>query len=111
MGNIPFRMIALFTGAYVGQLMAIVLLPLTSGFTNPSATMGFITISLFSAWTIARLVHGGVSLGILLPLMSATVPLGAVVVGIVMHGESASFLRVALLVFACGLVGLASRTA
>jgi quaternary ammonium compound-resistance protein SugE len=111
MGSVPMRMIALFVAALISQMIAVILFPRTNGFTHPSATVACVTVLVFSAWMLARLVHGGVSLGVLFPLMAAIVPLGAVVVGIVLYGEGSSFPKVAMLVIACGLVGLASRMA
>jgi multidrug transporter EmrE-like cation transporter len=109
MGSIPLRIIAMFAATFVGQVAGIALLPRTHGFTRPFATIGCIAVLVFSFWMIARLLNSGVSLVILLPLIAATVPLGAVAVGITLYGEAASVLKVAVLVVACGLVGLASR--
>jgi hypothetical protein len=61
-----------------------------------------------SFWMMARLVHGGVNLSILAPIMAAIVPLGAIATGILIYGEPAPVIRVGLLVSACALIGVAS---
>ena len=111
MGSSSLRTIALLSVAFIGQLIGITLLPRTNGFTNPFPTMGCAAVGVFSLWMVARVVQSGVTLGILFPLMAAIMPLIAVIIGIVIYGESASLLKVAVLAMACGLVGLASRMA
>jgi hypothetical protein len=48
------------------------------------------------------------NLGLLIPAMSALVPLASIVVGVLVYHESTSVPRIALLVVACGLIGFAS---
>ena len=42
------------------------------------------------------------------PLLAAVIPLGVIAIGILAYNESASPLRIALLLGACGLIGAAS---
>jgi multidrug transporter EmrE-like cation transporter len=111
MGGIPLRIIALFVIAAAGQVTAIGLLPRTQGFTSAAYTIGCIVCFSLSLWLIARILQSGVNLGILVPLMSAVAPLGGVLVAILVYGEHASLPKIAALVTACGLIGLASRLA
>jgi hypothetical protein len=60
---------------------------------------------------MARLLNSGINLGILLPFMAAVVPLCAIAVGILFYGESASFIKLSLLVSACLVIGFASSIA
>jgi quaternary ammonium compound-resistance protein SugE len=110
-GIVPLRIIAMFILAAAGQITAIGLLPRTVGFTNAAYTLGCIVSFSLSLWLIARILQSGVNLGILVPLMSAVSPLGGVLVAIMVYGEAASVPKVAALVLACGLIGLASRLA
>jgi multidrug transporter EmrE-like cation transporter len=110
-GDIPLRIIALFVLAAAGQVLAIGLLPRTQGFTNAGYSIACVVTFSLSLWLIARILQSGVNLGILVPLMSAVAPLGGVAVAILIYGEHASLPKVAALVIACGLIGVASRLA
>jgi hypothetical protein len=57
---------------------------------------------------LARLTHHGVELSILIPIIAAAIPLTTVVVGIIVYGESASPLKIGLLLVACLSVGWAA---
>jgi quaternary ammonium compound-resistance protein SugE len=93
----------------VMQVVGVVLLPRTEGFTKPGTTVLVLAIFGLSYWLMARIIHSGANLGILIPFMGAVIPLATVVFGIVVYGEGASLARVALLLFACVSVGVASR--
>lgn len=109
MNDIPIRSIGLFLAALAGQLCAIALLPRTKGFVEPLPTVACALVFVFSIWMIARLAHGGASLGILIPLFNAIVPLGTIAIGVLAYGEGASVPKVATLLVACALIGVASR--
>jgi quaternary ammonium compound-resistance protein SugE len=111
MGGVSLRIIVQFVLAAAGQVTAIGLLPRTQGFTNAAYTIGCIVSFSLSLWLIARILQSGVNLAILVPLISAVSPLGGVLVAILVYGEHASPPKVAALVIACGLIGLASRLA
>jgi multidrug transporter EmrE-like cation transporter len=109
MNIISLRAIGLFCATLVGQLCAIALLPRTRGFVAPLPTMACVAAFVFSIWMISRLAHEGTSLGILIPLLNAIIPLGTVAIGVLGFGESASLSRIAMLLVACVLIGVASR--
>ena len=93
----------------VAQSVGISLLPKTQGFTNIGfaiATVAMFTVSLVA---MARLIQSGTNLGILIPLMASIIPLVSAVVGMTIYGESASPVRIALLVLACVFIGAASK--
>ena len=52
--------------------------------------------------------QSGAKLGIMSPLLAAIIPLGVIAVGIFLYHESASPLRITLLLAACGLIGAAA---
>jgi multidrug transporter EmrE-like cation transporter len=108
MSNIAPRVYALFVASVLFQLLAMVLLPRTRGFTVPLPTFGCAALFVAGIWMIARMYHGGAKLGIMSPLLAAVIPLGVIAIGIFIYGESTSPLRVALLVGACALIGVAA---
>jgi hypothetical protein len=65
MESVSLRIIAPFAAAVVSQIISAILLLRTNGFTSPLATLGCVAALMFGVWVMARLVHGGVSLGIL----------------------------------------------
>ena len=75
---------------------------------QPVADFGCAVLFVCGIWMVARMYHGGAKLGIMMPLLAAVIPLGIIVIGIYMYGESASMLKIALLVGACGLIGAAA---
>jgi multidrug transporter EmrE-like cation transporter len=98
----------LFAAAVIAQVISVALLPRTSGFSNVAATLACIIAFDLSLWLCARMSQGGMNLGLLIPAMSAIVPLASIIVGIVFYHEPAMVPRIALLVAACGLIGIAS---
>ena len=111
MANIPFSTLGLFFASVAFQLLAVVLLPRTQGFTNPLPTVGCAAFFVCGIWMVARLYHGGAKLGILMPLLAAVIPIGIIAIGVTMYGESASPFKIALLLVACGLIGAAASVA
>lgn len=107
MGNIPLSALLIFIGTIVFQLIGLILLPMTKGFTQPLPTLGAAIGFLIGIGLLARLIESGVNLSILIPFLAATIPLAVIVVGILFYGESASLLKVSLLVTACILIGVA----
>jgi len=91
------------------QLVGVALLPKTNGYTNIGVSLAQIAMFAISFAAMARLIKSGVQLGILIPLLSTTMPLASVLIGILFFGETVSLPRIAMLVMACVLVGLASR--
>lgn len=102
--------IGLFVFVVVIQLFAVATLPRTEGFTNLPWTAACLGAYGVSYWAMASIIRSGMPLGILIPLLSAVIPLCAIAIGVLLHGESASPSKLALLGFACVLVGLAGAT-
>ena len=92
----------------VMQIFAIYLIPLTKGLTAPLPTIVWGVVVVASSALVVRVAHAGVNLSLIIPIMSAVVPLGGIAVAILIHGEPASFLKIGALVVACALVGVAS---
>jgi multidrug transporter EmrE-like cation transporter len=100
--------IALFAGSIAAQAGAIFFLPISKGATALLPTLGLVAcFSIFSI-LLARLMTAGVSLAILIPLMSALGPLSGIVIGTLVYGEAASLGKIGMLLAACGLVVLAN---
>lgn len=100
--------IALVATSVICQVIGASLMPMTKGLTEIIPTIGFGIAFAGGLGIMARLIHSGINLSALLPFMAAVVPLCAVVVGILLYGESASALKISLLVFSCLTIGLAS---
>jgi len=98
----------LFAAAVIAQVVSVALLPRTVGFNNLPYTVACLVAFDLSLWICARLSQGGVNLGLLIPAMSALVPLASIAVGILVYHEPALVSRIALLGVACGLIGIAS---
>jgi small multidrug resistance pump len=107
MPAITSGLIIALVGSLLFQVLGVAMLPLTEGLTRPVPTLVGALAFLIGLGLMARLVHSGVNLSLLVPLMAATVPLAAVAIGVLFFGDSASPLKVATLVAACGLIGYA----
>jgi multidrug transporter EmrE-like cation transporter len=108
---VPLNYVLLFTAAMGSQIVSIGLLPRTHAFTNAIPTLLCITGFVLSLWMLSRLTQSGVNLSILVPLTSTVAPLASILIGILLYGEAASAVKIALLIAACGLVGVASKMA
>jgi small multidrug resistance pump len=106
--NISMRVYVLFFASVGFQLLAMVLLPRTRGFTVPLPTFGCAALFVCGIWMIARMYQSGAKLGIMSPLLAAVIPLGVIAIGILLYNESVSPLRVGLLVGACAMIGAAA---
>lgn len=93
----------------VSNTFAIAMLPKTDGFTKLVPTLLTIGGFVVTAWALSRLIHSGLQLSILMPVAAAVIPLAAIAIGVVVYGESASMTKIALLVGACALIGIAAR--
>lgn len=98
-----------FLISIVFQVTAVLLLPSTRGFTNPLTSVLCVASFGVALWMLARIIHSGVDLGLLIPISAAAVPLATVIAGILIFREPSSAMRVLLLLAACGLVGVAGR--
>jgi multidrug transporter EmrE-like cation transporter len=106
--TIPVSVLLHFFGSVGFQLLAVMLLPQTRGFTRPLPTVGCAALFVCGIWMVARMYENGAKLGIVMPLLAAVIPVGIIAIGILMYGESASIVKVVLLLTACGLIGAAA---
>ncbi|MBS0379909.1 MAG: hypothetical protein JSS29_15625 [Proteobacteria bacterium] len=108
MAAISARVVTLFVASVFFQLAAMWVLPRTRGFTVLLPTALCAALFVCGIWMVARLYATGAKIGILSPLLAAVIPLGVIAIGILVYHESASPLRVAMLVGACALIGAAA---
>lgn len=100
--------LGLFLGSVGAQAGAVFFLPMSKGATAPLPTLGLVgCFSIFSI-LLSRLITVGVSLSIVVPLMSALGPLSGIVIGTLVYGDAASLGKIGMLLVACGLVVLAN---
>ena len=102
------RIYAMFFASVGFQILAVILLPRTRGFTQLFPTLVCSALFVAGIWMIARMYQSGAKLGVLSPLLAAVIPLGVILVSILVYHESASPMRVGLLVLASGLIGAAA---
>jgi quaternary ammonium compound-resistance protein SugE len=107
--GLSLRAIALFVVVVLGQIGGSVLLVRTAGFTQPGWSLLCALVYAVSLYCLAVLLREGAALGLLMPLMAATVPIGAILIATFVLGEAASWPRLGLLLLACAVVALASR--
>ena len=93
----------------IANVFALAMLPRTQGFTQWVPSLFCAAGFMITAWALSRLVYSGMQLSILMPLAAAVIPLATIAIGILAYGESASVQKIALLVVACGLIGVAAR--
>ena len=103
------RIIITFTISVAAQLLGTAMLPLTQGLTRPVPTLVGALGFLVGTGLMARLVNSGVNLSVLVPLVSAAVPLASIAMGVLLFGDTPSVPKLALLLAACGLIGFASK--
>ena len=100
--------IVLVATSVICQVIGASLMPMTKGLTEFIPTLGFGIAFAIGLGIMARLINSGINLSALLPFMAAVVPLCAIAVGVLVYGESASTLKISLLVFSCLTIGFAS---
>jgi small multidrug resistance pump len=100
--------IALVATSVVCQVIGASLMPMTKGLTEIIPTLGFAIAFAIGLGIMARLINSGINLSALLPFMAAVVPLCAIAVGVFVYGESASTIKISLLIFSCLTIGFAS---
>ena len=108
MATLTPSIIALVATSVVCQVIGASLMPLTKGLTEIIPTLGFAIAFAIGLSIMARLINSGINLSALLPFMAAVVPLCAIAVGVLAYDESASALKISLLVFSCLTIGFAS---
>ena len=109
MSTLTPSIIALVATSVICQVIGASLMPLTRGLTEVVPTIGSgIAFATGLGIIMARLINSGINLSALLPFMAAVVPLCAIAVGIIFYGESASALKISLLIMSCLTIGFAS---
>lgn len=98
----------MLVASVAAQVLAVFLLPMTKGFTQPLPSIAAAIAVLTGFGLMARIAYSGVNLSTLMPIIAATVPLGGIAAGIIFYGEAASIAKIAALVGACILVGVAT---
>jgi len=106
--NVSPRVAALFCASVAFQLLAMLLLPRTRGFTVALPTIACALLFVGGIWMVARMYSSGAPLGIMSPLLAAVIPLGVIAIGVLVYNESASPLRISMLLGACALIGAAA---
>lgn len=101
--------IVLFGLIIASNLLALGLLPKTEGFTQVNITIACVSFVIINFWALSRVIYNGMDLSLLVPIMSAVLPLGTIIIGVVLYGESASIMKIITLIIACGLIGVASK--
>lgn len=99
----------LFAGATIFQLMAVLLLPATKGMTQLMPTLGVALGYALGVTCMSRMIVSGMDLSLLIPIITVTIMLSAVAAGVLLYGDSASPIKIAALIGAGALVGIASR--
>jgi multidrug transporter EmrE-like cation transporter len=108
MQGLSLATVVMFSASVILQVIGISIMPMTKGLTEPLYTTAFAACYIVAIGLLARITHAGVNISLLIPLVTAVIPLCSVAVGILVYGDSASPMRVALLVGACLMVGTAS---
>lgn len=108
MAGISPTIILMLLGSVAAQVFGIYLLPMTRGLTQLLPTLAAAVSFSIGIGLVARMAHAGISLSSLMPMVAAAVPLGSIAVGILAYGEAASIAKIATLVVACLLVGMAN---
>lgn len=103
-----YSSIGLFLFITVTQIMAISLIPKTAAFTDPYWTVACLSVYLVSLWCLSYTIHSGMPISLLIPILSAVVPLATIAVGMIFYKEAASLSKIVLLFAACGMIGVAS---
>lgn len=98
----------MFAGSVIFQIVALWIMPLTKGLTQPLYSLYWVVAFLVGVGLLARLVGSGANLSTVLPAMAAVIPLCTIANGILTYKESASMLKVGLLCASCVMVGVAS---
>ncbi|MDX6711953.1 MAG: small multidrug resistance pump [Blastocatellia bacterium] len=109
MAGASVGLIITFTISLAAQLLGTAMLPLTQGLTRPVPTLIGALGFLIGTGLMARLVNSGVNLSVLIPLNSTAVPLASIAMGFLLVGDTPSGPKLAVLLAACGLIGVASK--
>lgn len=108
LAGLTVRAVVLFAIVVIGQIAGSVTLGMTAGFTRVGWSLLCAAAYVASLYALALLLKEGAPLSVMMPLLAAVVPIGAMVLAITVLGESASWARLGLLLASCGIVALAS---
>jgi multidrug transporter EmrE-like cation transporter len=89
------------------QLLGIYLMPLTKGLTQALPTIWVGLIFLIGIGLMIRASSTGMSIGFLMPLFGAMIPLGSIAIDVLLYKNNIPFPKLAVLVVASGLIGFA----
>lgn len=103
--------LVIFAVSVILQVIGLSLLPMTQGFTIIAPSVGVVVAFGIAMGLLARVSHSGVDLSVLIPWLAAVTPIVMIAVGIIVYRESASPLKISLLVGACIIIGFASKMA
>jgi multidrug transporter EmrE-like cation transporter len=106
--ELSFASTGLFLVLISSQMVAISLLPRTAGFTDLYWTVACLGLYAISMWCLAYMIHAGMPLSLMIPILAALVPLVAIGIGVVFYKEAASVFKIVILCGACGMIGVAS---
>lgn len=109
MPTLSLPIIGGFIATIIGQFIALALIPATRGFTAVIPTILCIVLFVGSIGISARLVHSGVDLSMLTPIITVSLQILILIVAITVYGESASAAKIALLVGAALMIGAATK--
>ena len=107
--NLNLNLILLVAGAAIFQLAGVSFLPASRGMTAPLPTLGVIVCYAIGITCMGRLFVSGMGLGLVVPLVTLIIIIGAIAVGMVLYGDNPSPAKLALVVGAVGLMVLSSR--
>ena len=99
----------LFAAATIFQLIGVLLLPATKGMTQLMPTLGVALGYAIGVTCMSRLIISGVDLSLMIPLITVSIMLAAVAAGVILYGDTASPIKIASLIAAGVMVGIASR--
>lgn len=109
MPTLSLPIIAAFAFTIVGQALGLSLIPATRGFTAIGPTIACILSFVLSFGVFARLVNNGVELSMLTPIITITLQLVVLVIGITVYHESASLAKIGLLLGATAMIAVATQ--
>jgi small multidrug resistance pump len=107
--TLSLAIVAAFAFTIVGQAIGLSLIPATRGFTAIWPTIACILSFVSSFAVFARLVNNGVQLSMLTPIITVTLQLVVLVIGITVYHESASLARIGLLLGATVMIAAATQ--
>lgn len=102
-------MLAAFVFTIAGQAIGLSLIPATRGFTAIWPTIACMLSFILSFAVFARLVNDGVELSMLTPIITVTLQLVVLVIGITVYHESASMPKIGLLLGAAVMIAAATQ--